>query len=114
MRKNAVVKDLEADGVANELPTWKSDLRELTFRGRVVKRYRVPSGNQELILATFQELGWPRCIDDPLPPNGELDPKLRLQATIKSLNRSHLVQMLSFHGNGTGMQIYWKVESERG
>src|SRR5262245_43464586 len=47
-------------------PCWDSSRRELTLRGTVVKRYRVPAQNQERILATFEEEGWPDHIDDPL------------------------------------------------
>jgi hypothetical protein len=89
-------------------PVWDSVRRELRYRNRIVKRYRVPAANQELILAAFQEEGWPQFIDDPLPPRDELDPKRRLQATIKSLNRNQLVRLIRFHGNGNGLQIYWE------
>ncbi len=74
-----------------------------------MKRYRVPARNQALILAAFQEEGWPLYIDDPLPPAGEQDPKHRLQATVKSLNRNQQTPLLRFHGNGNGQQIFWET-----
>ena len=92
-------------------PEWDADRRELRYQGQVIKRYRVPAENQELILTAFQEEGWPHCIDDPLPPDGEIDPKQRLQATIKSLNRNQLVRLIQFHGNGNGLQVYWELIS---
>lgn len=92
---------------AGEHPEWDPNHRELRFRGQVVKRYRVPAPNQELILSAFQEDGWPEFIDDPLPPAPNQDPKLRLQATIKSLNRHQMARLVRFHGNG-GTQIYWE------
>ena len=47
---------------------------EVRYRDEIVKRYRVPAPNQELILAAFEEEGWPQLIDDPLPPQDELNP----------------------------------------
>ena len=100
----------ESDTFARStVPLWDSVRRELRYGNQIVKRYRVPAANQELILAAFQEEGWPQFIDDPLPPRDELDPKRRLQATIKSLNRNQLVPLIRFHGNGNGLQIYWEA-----
>jgi hypothetical protein len=93
---------------AQATPEWDSQRRELRYQGQVVKRYRVPAQNQELILATFQELGWPEFIDDPLPPAAGQDSKERLQATIKSLNRNQHGRLIRFHGNGNGQQVYWQ------
>jgi hypothetical protein len=92
-----------------QLPIWDRAHRELRYRGQIIKRYRVPAPNQELILAAFQEEGWPEFIDDPLPPVDEQDPKHRLQVTIKSLNRSQLVSLIRFHGNGNGLQVHWET-----
>jgi len=97
------------NGASSLTPEWNAGRRELRYDGKVVKRYRVPAANQQVILSVFQEMGWPECIDDPLSPDGEHDPKQRLQATIKSLNRSQLVEAVRFHGNGTGSQIYWEA-----
>ncbi len=89
-------------------PDWDPVRRELRYQGQVIKRYRVPAHNQELILTAFQESGWPECIDDPLPPSPHHDSKERLQATIKSLNRSQNSRAIRFHGNGNGHQVYWQ------
>jgi hypothetical protein len=93
-------------------PQWNSDRRELTFCGQLVKCYRVPSPNQELILSVFQEEGWPDFIDDPLPPMEDLEPHRRLQATVKSLNRHQIRHLIRFRGNG-GSKVFWEP-SERG
>ena len=74
-----------------------------------MKRFRVPAANQEIILAAFQEEGWPEFIDDPLVPMPDQEPKRRLQATIKSLNRHQLVPLIRFHGNGNGRQVHWQA-----
>ena len=89
-------------------PVWDQLRRELRFGDQVVKRFRVPAPNQELILQTFQEEDWPACIDDPLPPTQNQASKERLLATIKSLNRHQLSPSLEFHGNGNGLQVYWE------
>ena len=67
-------------------PYWCSEKRELVLAGRLVKRFRVPSPNQETVLAAFQEEAWPIRIDDPLPVHSDIVQKRRLQDTIKSLN----------------------------
>jgi hypothetical protein len=73
-----------------------------------VKRFRVPAANQGLILAAFEEEGWPRFIDDPLPRHGDEEPARRLQATIKSLNRHQASPLIRFRGNG-GEKVLWEV-----
>jgi hypothetical protein len=91
-------------------PHWNPDRRELTFEGKLVKCYRVPSPNQELILSVFQEEEWPEFIDDPLPPLEDVEPRQRLQATVKSLNRRQVSCLIRFRGNG-GMKVFWQVMS---
>jgi hypothetical protein len=88
-------------------PHWNPDRRELTYRGQLVKCYRVPSPNQELILSVFQEEDWPEFIDDPLPPLADAEPHRRLQATVKSLNRRQVNKLVRFRGNG-GMKVFWQ------
>ena len=88
-------------------PHWNAETRELHFDGKLVKRFRWPAENQEIILATFEEMGWPRVIDDPLPPKVEQDRKSKLQDTIKALNRKQESQSIRFHGNGTGDGVRW-------
>jgi hypothetical protein len=93
-------------------PVWDPAHRELRYNGRLVKRFRVPALNQIAILDAFQEDGWPEFIDDPIPPRHGIDPKHRLNVTIKSLNRNQLDPLIRFHGNGDGLQVYWEaVES---
>jgi len=62
--------------------------RQLTFDGRVIKQFRVPSCNQEAILMAFEEEGWPERIFDPLIPKPGIEMKRRVMETIKSMNRS--------------------------
>jgi hypothetical protein len=88
-------------------PTWDADLRELRFQGQVVKRYKVPSPNQQIVLQTFDEESWPCRVDDPLMPHEDIDPKRRLHDTIKSLNRHQIAPLLRFYGDGTGEGVLW-------
>lgn len=89
-------------------PEWDPNLRELRYQDILIKRFRVPAANQELILTAFEEDSWPDWIDDPLPPVSGIDPKRRLQATIKSLNRNQAQPLLRFHGNGCGRIVCWE------
>jgi hypothetical protein len=95
-------------------PKWDSDRQELRVGDVVVKHFKVPAVNQELILAVFEEEGWPVRIDDPLPPHPEQDPKRRLHDTINSLNRNQRHAMLRFLGDGHGLGIRWKLSTTVG
>ena len=96
----------------NDLPEFLSDVRELRFRSHLVKRFKLPSPNQETILLAFQEQEWECRIDDPLPPVDEQCSKRRLLDTIKSLNRHQQHQLLNFRGDGTGEGVCWRPLSD--
>jgi hypothetical protein len=86
-------------------PHWNGRSRELLLDGRLIKAFRVPAGNQEIILSAFQEEGWPDYIDDPLPVKTEMDPKRRLHNVINRLNGNQVHPLIHFHGNGSGETI---------
>jgi hypothetical protein len=90
-----------------EVPRWDDEVRQLWWDKYLIKEFRRPAANQELVLAALEEEGWPPRIDDPLPPTSGIDPKDRLHDTIKALNRHHLHRMLRFGGDGTGWGIQW-------
>ena len=92
-------------------PRWDRVLRELSMGPLLIKRFLQPAPNQELILATFDEQGWPRKVDDPLPPHPELVSKQRLRATIRSLNLRQRHDLIQFFGDGTGTAIRWQLKS---
>ena len=94
-------------------PTWDSDRRELRLSGVVVKRYKRPCSNQEIILQTFEEEGWRAKIDDPLPQCDDQDAKQRLRGTIKALNRNQRNELIRFSGDGTGEGIRWELTQTR-
>ena len=95
------------------VPTWDAERRELHISGMTVKRFKWTAANQEPILAAFEEEGWPRRIDDPLPPHPDQDSKRRLSDTIKCLNRKQINQLVHFRGDGTGEGVTWE-QVERG
>jgi len=90
------------------LPDWDPEARILQVDGKVVKWFKWRAANQEAVLCAFQEEGWPRRIDDPLPPEPEQDSKRRLADTIKCLNNKQKKQLLRFHGDGTGEGVTWE------
>jgi hypothetical protein len=91
------------------VPKWDPDRRELRLGHQVVKQFRAPAMNQQTILAAFEEENWPPRIDDPLPPDPELEPKRRLHATINSLNGRQKNALIRFVGDGTGEGIRWEL-----
>jgi hypothetical protein len=93
------------------LPQWIGELRELRFNGELVKRFRSPSPNQELIVKTFQEAGWPPRIDDPLSREATQDVKQRMRDAIKNLNRRQERRLVRFYADGTGQGIRWTALS---
>lgn len=94
---------------ADDRPHWDPDQRELHVGGLLVKQFKLPSPNQQMVLMAFEEEGWPPRIDDPLPPCSQIDPKRRLRDTIKSLNRKQKRCQLRFMGDGTGQGIRWSL-----
>ena len=89
------------------VPTWDAERHELRVNGTLVKQFKWPATNQEVVLAAFEEDGWPAKIDDPLPPQPGQDPKRRLHDTIKCLNRKQQKRLIRFHGDGTGEGVRW-------
>lgn len=89
-------------------PLWDCQRRELRMGPWVIKRFKLPSHNQETLLAAFEEEGWPIRIDDPLPPVHGVLSKRRLHDTIKSLNRNQKCRLICFKGDGTGEGICWE------
>ena len=93
------------------LPSWDGLNRVLSLGEQIVKEYRVPSPNQEAVLTTFQEEGWPHYVYDPLIPlaKSEQCPKFRLRDTIKCLNANQKNPLIRFRGDGTGERVGWEA-----
>jgi hypothetical protein len=95
-------------GSQSEQPVWIAARHELVYRGLIVKRFKVPSPNQEIIINVFDEEGWPLRIEDPLPPCRDQLPRCRLNDTIRSLNRHQKHRLILFSGDGTGEGVLWE------
>jgi len=93
-------------------PRWHSIRRELSFAGRIVKRFRVPARNQETILSVFEEEGWAEHIHDPLPVNHLVDAPTRLHDAINRLNRCQINPLIRFHGDGKGTGVFWELNQK--
>jgi hypothetical protein len=100
-------RDVAAQG--RPRPHWDAMHRVLRLGDRVVKRFRVPAANQEMVLKVFHEENWAYRISDPLPPLPDQDPKQRLHDTIKCLNRNQTERLISFRGDGTGEGVVWEL-----
>jgi hypothetical protein len=90
------------------IPCWNNHARELRFGTWLVKKFKVPACNQQLVLSGLQELGWPWHFDDPLPPVEDLDPRRRLHDTINRLNRHQVHPLIHFRGDGSGRGLHWE------
>jgi hypothetical protein len=89
-------------------PCYDKEIRTLSWGRHILKRFRQPSGNQEIILCAAEELSWPLWFDDPLPKQPGSRPKTRCHDTIKDLNRRQTPHLIHFKGDGTGMRIGWE------
>ena len=92
---------------SRDVPRWDKERQELRVGELLVKQFKVPAPNQEMILASFEEEGWPPRIDDPLPPHVDQDSKRRLHDTIITLNRHQKNRLIRFSGDGSGEGVRW-------
>jgi hypothetical protein len=90
------------------VPHYQPEDRLFTWGHQVLKQFRQPSHNQELILRTGEELRWPAWFDDPMPKRRGKDPKVQVHDTIKDLNRRQTLHLVHFKGDGTGRRIGWE------
>lgn len=89
-------------------PIWDRRRRELRVGARIVKEFKVPAPNQEMVLDVFEEEHWPPRIDDPLPPKPGITSQRRLHDTINSLNRNQRHQLIRFFADGLGKGVRWE------
>jgi hypothetical protein len=93
-------------------PVWINARRELRLGGVLVKRFRQPAKNQLSVLESFQELGWPAYIDNPLTGGGNVDARDRLHDTIRRLN-NHVGRVILFMSDGLGQGITWELRKPK-
>jgi hypothetical protein len=88
-------------------PRWDSAKRELWFGTVLCVSYATKQApNQEKILASFEELGWPDRIDDPLDPGS-------LHKTLWSLNAKIGSNSIRFRSDGESKGILWSASSSK-
>lgn len=90
-------------------PQYNRAGRVFRWGNHVLKHFRQPSPNQELILSAAEELDWPVWFDDPLPRGMVRNAKVRLHDTIKDLNRRQRIFLIHFMGDGTGTRLGWEL-----
>lgn len=98
----------EVEQQAVRHPTWDEEARELRWGSRVVKKYSKPAENQTAILAAFEELGWPRVMDDPLPGKPGIEATKQLGDTVRALHKNMLLPLVEFFRDGTGERVCWR------
>jgi hypothetical protein len=92
-----------------ERPYWDRNRRLLFYRGRLVKGFSGKVGNQEVIVASFQELHWVWRIDNPVPGKGtDLPAAARLEEAVKDFNRSQVHRLLRFRAIDEGRAVLWE------
>jgi hypothetical protein len=90
-------------------PRYDVSARSFSWGWHVLKHFRQPSSNQEVILRTADELEWATWFDNPLPPATDRNPKTCLNYAIKALNRYQSPYLVHFQGDGTGTRIGWQL-----
>jgi len=95
-----------------KIPSWDSKTRALHLGAEPVAIFDSPAPVPELILAAFEEEGWPARIDDPLRPVGEADHKARLCKAIHRLNKHVNSPHIHFCADGSGQGVCWHRNSE--
>jgi hypothetical protein len=93
------------------LPYWDNEQLQLWFGGRVLATLRHRGSYMSEILDAFQRVGWTsRRIANPLSrvsdeSNGEA--QLRLNNTLKNLNRELLAGTIRFCAEDHGARVRW-------
>src|SRR5262249_1221799 len=90
------------------IPKWDRDCQELRIGQAVVRQFKVASAFEEMILAAFEELHWPRRIAKPLPPEGDNGLSRRLQGAVDALNRRQKWAVIQFAVEGDAAGINWQ------
>jgi hypothetical protein len=89
------------------VPCYDPQDRIFSWGPHVLKHFRQPAVNQELVLCAAEELAWPEWFDDPLPRVPGCNPKVRLHDTTKDLNRRQTPYLVHFRGDGSGTRVGW-------
>ena len=89
-------------------PAWRSADGELWYGGVLVKRYTREAENQRRVLDEFERRKWVRGVDNPLPREPGVEPKVELRRTVEGLNERQVVPLIRFHAEG-GKRVRWEA-----
>jgi hypothetical protein len=89
-------------------PSYDREIHIFSWGRHILKHFRQPSVNQEIVLSAAEEMGWPTSFDDPIPRKRGQKAKVRCHDTIKNLNRRQTPHLVQFKGDGTGTRIGWE------
>ncbi len=94
-------------GPHREVPHYREDQRALYWRGERVLVYERKAPNQMALLLAFQrhQPPWPSCVENPFGTGPE--GRVRLEQTLKDLNRRLRRHGLCFHVHSEG-RVCWK------
>jgi hypothetical protein len=95
------------NSTAAPTPCWDRNRRELWFGATLVKRFTLPSPDQESILTAFEEQHWPARIDDPALTARDSARHAQLLETVQQLNRRHRSTLIRFQCDG-GRGVFWQ------
>ena len=96
-----------------EVPVWDKLKRKLFFRGELVKLFTSPADSQETILDTFEKLGWPPAIDNPLSGASDDERHQRLERAVRRLKGTQHAPLLAFHVCAGGKMVTWEAIFEK-
>ena len=99
---------LPSTTAVKESPEWISSQGVLRYGGVLVKQFKIPSPGQETILTAFEDQGWCRRIDNPLPYRYASPRKRRLEEAVRALNLNQRVHLVAFYLEATGKGILWE------
>jgi hypothetical protein len=89
-------------------PSWDRNRLELRWGSTVVKRLTVPSRDAEVLLAAFEESGWPKQLQNPLGDSVASGVE-RLLSAVEILNRQRR-RLIHFELQPDELKIAWKCE----
>jgi hypothetical protein len=95
-------------GQRREKPWWRRSVLQLHAEGRLVRDVARQAKHMIKILDAFEEDGWPRKIDDPLPKGPNV---LRLQDAVEQLNKGQTTIRFRTH-NGRSVTWEWVTAPE--
>jgi hypothetical protein len=93
------------------LPQWDHDRQELRLGSTVLRQFKLPSADEERILAAFEERGWPHRIASPLPAEGTNG---RLAECVAALNWRLRRPLLHFDLSEQDREVTWEFRDGNG